>query len=229
MIVNSNCIMSTALPEIIKERLNISINKYGDFAFAKRNAETSIKEHFKVAGLEELGLSESPQCTRAVGALLHYLADTQKVDLKHINKLDIYHREQHMVLDFLTRRNLEMLETIRTKDKKGTLLWLLDRTQTAMGGRMLRKWVERPLVDCDRVQKRLDAVEELKNSLQLMDRIKECTVSMYDLERLLGRIVYGSANARDMLALKQSVDRLPKLKRILWTANRRFCRRYIVA
>ncbi|MGI6703283.1 MAG: DNA mismatch repair protein MutS [Clostridia bacterium] len=215
MIVNSNCIMSTALPEIIKERLNISINKYGDFAFAKRNAETSIKEHFKVAGLEGLGLSESPQCTRAVGALLHYLADTQKVDLKHINKLDIYHREQHMVLDSWTRRNLEMLETIRTKDKKGTLLWLLDRTQTAMGGRMLRKWVERPLVDCDRVQKRLDAVEELKNSLQLMDRIKECTVSMYDLERLLGRIVYGSANARDMLALKQSVDRLPKLKRIL--------------
>ncbi|MDD3851859.1 MAG: DNA mismatch repair protein MutS, partial [Firmicutes bacterium] len=215
MVVNDKCIMTTNLPEIIEERLNININKYADLAFAKRNATNRIKEHFKVAGLEGLGLSESPQCIRAVGALLQYLSDTQKVELKHINKLDIHHREGHMVLDSWTRRNLEMLETIRTKDKKGTLLWLLDRTQTAMGGRMLRKWVERPLVDCDKIQKRLNAVEELKENLRMIDLIKECTGSVYDLERLLGRIVYGSANARDLLALKQSAERLPLLKETL--------------
>lgn len=216
MVVNDNCIMETNVPEMIKERLNISVDKYEDFAFLKRNAEAKIKGHFKVANLEGLGLGKLPQSVKALGALLQYLTDTQKVDLKHMDKLDIHHRGEHMVLDSWTRRNLEISKTIRTKDKRGTLLWLLDNTQTAMGGRMLRKWVERPLVDCNTIQKRLDAVEELKKSLQLMERIKKCTGYVYDLERLLGRIVYGNANARDLLALNQSIGKLPELLEIIF-------------
>ena len=212
IMVNSKCIMSTYLPKIIGDKLGIEAREYNDWAFSRRNAEKKIKDHFKVAGLEGLGLSERPLCVRASGALLQYIADTQRVDLKHINKLDIYYREEHMVLDSWTRRNLEISETLRTKEKKGTLLWVLDNTQTAMGGRLLKKWLEQPLVDCEKIKKRLDAVEELSSSIRLMERVRESSASVYDMERLLGRIVYGSANARDLLALKQSIDALPHLK-----------------
>ena len=215
IIVNSKCIMVTKLQETIRNKLNIGMREYSDWAFSKKNAEKRIKEHFKVAGLEGLGLSENPLCVRASGALLQYIKDTQRVDLKHISKLDIYYREEHMVIDSWTRRNLEILETLRTKEKKGTLLWVLDKTQTAMGGRLLKKWVEQPLLDCGGIKRRLDAVEELKSSVRLMDRIRECNASVYDVERLLGRIVYGSANARDLLALKQSINVLPQLKETL--------------
>ena len=215
IMVNSKCIMSTNLSGIIRNKLGIDVREYNDWAFSRRNAEKKIKEHFKVAGLEGLGLSEMPLCVRASGALLQYIADTQRVDLKHINKLDIYYREEHMVLDSWTRRNLEISETLRTKEKKGSLLWVLDNTQTAMGGRMLRKWLEQPLVDCVKIQKRLDAVEELSSSIRLLDRIRECNALVYDMERLLGRIVYGSANARDLLALEQSINTLPQLKESL--------------
>ena len=212
IMVNSKSIMSTYLPKIIGDKLGIEAREYNDWAFSRRNAEKKIKDHFKVAGLEGLGLSERPLCVRASGALLQYIADTQRVDLKHINKLDIYYREEHMVLDSWTRRNLEISETLRTKEKKGTLLWVLDNTQTAMGGRLLKKWLEQPLVDCEKIKKRLDAVEELSSSIRLMERVRESNASVYDMERLLGRIVYGSANARDLLALKQSIDALPHLK-----------------
>ncbi len=212
IMVNSKCIMSTYLPKIIGDKLGIEAREYNDWAFSRRNAEKKIKDHFKVAGLEGLGLSERPLCVRASGALLQYIADTQRVDLKHINKLDIYYREEHMVLDSWTRRNLEISETLRTKEKKGTLLWVLDNTQTAMGGRLLKKWLEQPLVNCEKIKNRLDAVEELSSSIRLMERVRESNASVYDMERLLGRIVYGSANARDLLALKQSIDALPHLK-----------------
>jgi DNA mismatch repair protein MutS len=215
IMVNSKCIMSTYLPKIIGDKLGIEAMEYNDWAFSRRNAEKKIKNHFKVAGLEGLGLSERPLCVRASGALLQYIADTQRMDLKHISKLDIYYREEHMVLDSWTRRNLEISETLRTKEKKGTLLWVLDNTQTAMGGRMLKKWLEQPLVDCEIIQRRLDAVEELSSSIRLMDRVRESSALVYDMERLLGRIVYGSANARDLLALKQSIDALPQLKESL--------------
>ncbi len=219
IVVNDKCIMETELPSAIKNRLNINVNKYEDWAFTKENAQRRIKEHFKVAGLEGLGLGELPNNVRAVGALLQYLSDTQKVDMKHINKLDIYYSEEHMILDSWTRRNLEIVETLRTKEKKGTLLWLLDKTQTAMGGRMLRKWIEQPLVDCGEIGKRLDGVEEVKENIQLMDKIRTCTRSIYDIERLLGRIVYGNANARDLLALAQSLKQLPGLKEVLTDCN----------
>ncbi len=215
IIVNDNSIMVTNLPSGIQNRLNIGVNEYHDWAFSIRNAGKRIKSHFKVSGLEGLGLAESPHCVRAIGALLQYLADTQKVDMKHIDKIDIYHREEYMVLDSWTRRNLEIIETLRSKEKKGTLLWLLDKTQTAMGGRMLRRWVERPLISCEEIQKRLDGVEELKSSILLMDAIKEHTRSVYDIERLMGRIACSSANARDLLALKQSLDVLPGLLEVL--------------
>jgi DNA mismatch repair protein MutS len=213
--VNSKCITVTNLYDDIDDRLNIKANEYNDQAFSKRNAELKIKMHFGVSGLEGLGLSENPYCARAVGALLQYLEDTQKVDMKHLDKIDIYHRDEFMILDSWTKRNLEIVETMRSKEKKGSLLWLLDKTQTSMGGRMLRKWVERPLINCQEIEKRLDGVEEIKNSLSLMEDIKEHTKSIYDIERLMGRISCLTANARDLLALKRSLDVLPGLKKVL--------------
>ncbi len=215
MIVNDKCIMATNLPETINKRLNINVDRYEDYAFLMRNAKAKIEKHFNVVGLDGLGLTGMAQSTRAVGALLQYLGDTQKVDLKHINGLQICHNKEYMMLDSWTRRNLEILETLRSKHKKGTLLWLLDNTQTAMGGRMLKKWVERPLINCKAIQNRLDAVEELKNNIKLMEQIKERLDSIYDLERLLGRVVYGNANARDLLALKQSIKELPRLLEVI--------------
>ncbi len=219
MIVNDKCVMETNLPEEVKKRLNISVDEYEGYAFLTRNARAKIKKHFNVAGLDGLGLSKMTQSIGAVGALLQYLTDTQKIELKHMDRLRICHSKEFMVLDSWTRRNLEILETLRSKDKKGTLLWLLDSTQTAMGGRMLRKWIEQPLIDCEAIRDRLDSVEELKNSLKLMEQIKECLRTVYDLERLLSRIIYGSANARDFLALKQSVDSLPELLKVIYNCK----------
>ena len=215
IVVNSKCITVTNLYDDIDDRLNIKANEYNDQAFSKRNAELKIKKHFGVSGLEGLGLSENPYCARAVGALLQYLEDTQKVDMKHLDKIDIYHRDEFMILDSWTKRNLEIVETMRSKEKKGSLLWLLDKTQTSMGGRMLRKWVERPLINCQEIEKRLDGVEEIKNNLSLMEDIKEHTKFIYDIERLMGRISCLTANARDLLALKRSLDVLPGLKKVI--------------
>jgi len=215
ILVNGNFIMETKLAQQISYKLDIPVNEYHNWSFSKRNAEMRLRGHFKVANLEGLGLSDKPLCVRAVGALLEYLEETQKVALSHVDKVDIYSVEDYMLMDASSRRNLELIETIRTNQRKGSLLWLLDKTQTAMGGRMLRKWVEQPLIDPLEINRRLDGVEELKNSLMMMNQIKEYTAGVYDMERLMSRIVYGNANARDLLSLKQSLEVLPDLKKIL--------------
>ena len=151
----------------------------------------------------------------AINALLTYLTETQKTNLDHINTIKIYNITQYMALDINARRNLELTEKMRDKSKKGTLLWVLDKTSTSMGGRLLRRWINDPLIDVKEINKRLDSVKELKNSIILKGDIIEALKKVYDIERLAGKIAYGNANGRDLISLKNSVKQLPEIKQIL--------------
>lgn len=151
----------------------------------------------------------------AVNALLSYIGTTQKRSLAHMRTIKRYDANQYLQMDGFSRRNLELTETIRDKTKKGSLLWLLDRTETAMGGRLLRRWIERPLLRHQELQARLDAVEALKADLLLRSDVRTCLDRVYDLERLAGRISYGNANARDLIQLRHSLEAVPDLKRLL--------------
>ena len=151
----------------------------------------------------------------AINALITYLTETQKTNLEHINTIKIYNITQYMSLDINARRNLELTEKMRDKSKKGTLLWVLDKTSTSMGGRLLRRWINDPLIDVKEINKRLDSVKELKNSIILKGDIIESLKKVYDIERLAGKIAYGNANGRDLISLKNSVKQLPDVKEIL--------------
>ena len=151
----------------------------------------------------------------AINALITYLTETQKTNLEHINTIKIYNITQYMSLDINARRNLELTEKMRDKSKKGTLLWVLDKTSTSMGGRLLRRWINDPLIDVKEINKRLDSVKELKNSIILKGDIIESLKKVYDIERLAGKIAYGNANGRDLISLKNSVKQLPEVKEIL--------------
>ena len=152
-------------------------------------------------------------------ALLTYLNDTQKTRLDHINKIIIYNQVKYMALDINARRNLELTEKMRDKSKKGTLLWVLDKTSTSMGGRLLRRWINDPLVDVNEINLRLEAVKELKNSIILRGDIIEALKKVYDIERLAAKIAYGSANGRDLISLKNSAKQLPMVKQVLSETN----------
>lgn len=151
----------------------------------------------------------------AVNALLFYIGTTQKRSLTHMRLIKRYDSRQYLQMDGFSRRNLELTETIRDKTKKGSLLWLLDRTETAMGGRLLRRWIERPLLKQNELDARLDAVEALKGDLLLRSDVRTCLDRVYDLERLAGRVSYGNANARDLIQLRHSLEAVPELKRLL--------------
>ena len=165
--------------------------------------------------IKEKELVEKKLAIYAINALLKYLEDTQKTGLDHINTIKIYNTTRYMALDINARRNLELTEKMRDKSKKGTLLWVLDKTSTSMGGRMLRRWLNDPLVDRKEINERLDAVEELKNSIILRGDIIEALKKVYDIERLAGKIAYGNANGRDLISLKSSVKQLPDIKHVL--------------
>ena len=148
----------------------------------------------------------------ATGALLYYIESTQKVDSSHIESIQPYKIEQYMIIDSASRRNLEITETLREGKKKGSLLWVLDKTSTAMGGRLLRRWLEQPLLDLDEIQMRLDAVEELKESFMVRNELMELLKGVYDIERLAGKLVFGNINARDLVSLKLSLSKLPYIR-----------------
>ncbi|MBR6253543.1 MAG: DNA mismatch repair protein MutS [Clostridia bacterium] len=164
-------------------------------------------------------LTKLKYASKAALALIKYIKETQKIDLTHINKINLYNVEKYMTLDSIARRNLELTETIRDRNKKGSLLWVLDKTSTSMGGRLLRKWVEEPLLDIDEINLRLDAVEELKDNLMLREEIKENLKKVYDIERLAGKIAYGTVNARELVTLKNSLSQIPALKALIKDAK----------
>ena len=168
---------------------------------------------------EVTSLKERTLAVKSINALLEYLNETQMTSLEHINTITIYNLSKYMSLDINARRNLEITEKMRDKSKKGTLLWVLDKTSTSMGGRMLRRWLNDPLIDKTEIENRLEAVDELKNSLMLRGEIIESLKKVYDIERLIGKISYGNANARDMISLKNSVSKLPEIKKLLMNTD----------
>ena len=183
-------------------------------AYDRTAAVAQIKKHTG-SSLSALGLAKLELAVCAAGALLEYLEETQKNVLAHVNTVHIYNRGEHLLLDPVARRNLELTETMRGRGKKGTLLWLLDRTATAMGGRLLRAWIEEPLTQKDKIERRLDAVDELMHNFLLTQEVRSALEPIYDIERLVTKISYGSVNARDALALGNSLKMIPKVKEFL--------------
>ena len=204
----------------INERFSIYISKVKEDSFQEEIQ--NLEQNYQIvtdkgAKIEDLDQKLFAVCS--INGLLKYLQDTQKVKLDHINKMIIYQTTKYMTLDINARRNLEITEKLRDKSKKGTLLWVLDKTSTSMGGRLLRRWLNDPLVDTVEINQRLDAVEELKNNVILRGDIIESLKRVYDIERLAGRIAYGSANGRDLISLKNSVSQLPNVKRVLASSH----------
>lgn len=185
---------------------------YRPYAFSLNKATEVLKNHFNVSSLEGYGCAHLPIGISAAGALLSYVEETQKRTLDHINKLNTYSLEHFMPLDPSTRRNLELVETIRGGKRQGTLLWVLDKTETAMGGRTLRQWLESPLVDPTAINYRLDGVAELYSDSIRLDQIRQSLNGVYDLERLISRVSYGVVNARELLALAMSCAKIPEVK-----------------
>ena len=215
IICNEAFYMSGMDLDDMKNRLGITIYSLDAWYFDDAICERTLKEHFHVSSLEGLGLKDYDCGVIASGALLQYLLETQKNDLMHLSRLTGYVTGKYMLLDSSTRRNLELCETLREKQKRGSLLWVLDKTRTAMGGRTLRKYVEQPLIDAESIEERLNSVEELKNNAICREEIREYLGAIYDLERLMSRVTYQSANPRDLIALKSSLAMLPPIHCIL--------------
>lgn len=200
-----NVISSSKIKNIqLKEEKEVKEQK------EEKNADFQIKTKQQIQEIDNKNL-----IVPAINALITYLTETQKTNLDHINTIKIYSITQYMSLDINARRNLELTEKMRDKSKKGTLLWVLDKTCTSMGGRLLRRWINDPLIDVNEINKRLDSVNELKNSVVLKGDIIDSLKKVYDIERLAGKISYGNANGRDLISLKNSVKQLPEIKQIL--------------
>lgn len=206
--------------EKIKERFETYISKESEESFDGEYELLSGMYNIIDDKNEKIkNLSDKKLAIYAINALLKYLEDTQKTSLDHINTIKIYNTTRYMALDINARRNLEITEKMRDKSKKGTLLWVLDKTSTSMGGRLLRRWLNDPLIDRKEINDRLDAVEELKDSIILRGDVVEALKKVYDIERLAGKISYGNANGRDMISLKNSVKQLPEIKKVLSTTG----------
>ena len=199
----------------LQERLGIIINTLGAHYFDENAAEKIISEHFHVSSLIALGMDDKRAGSTAAGALLKYLYDTQKNSLSNITGINVYVSGKYMLLDSSTRRNLELTETMREKKKRGSLLWVLDRTGTAMGARKLHQMIEQPLVDRELIEKRLDAVDMLCQNTVDRDEIREYLQPVYDLERLMTRVSYGTANPRDLIALRGSLSMFAPIRQVL--------------
>lgn len=198
-----------------RERLHITISAIDDWHFNEEQAENCLLKHFKVQSLEALGLKDRSLTVIASGALMEYLIETQKSSLDHMNRLELYAVDDYMILDSSTRRNLELTETLRDKEKRGSLLWVLDKTKTAMGARLLRTYIEQPLIRKDRIEERLDAIEQLNREAINREELREYLNPIYDLERLMTRISLKTANPRDLISFKTSLSYLPYIRQLL--------------
>ena len=215
IICNEPLLMSGTDLDALKDRLGISVFPLDAAYFDDEQCRRALLEHFQVASMEALGLGDYTLGVLAAGALMRYLLDTQKNSLSQMTRLVPYSTGKYMVLDSSTRRNLELTETLREKQKRGSLLWVLDKTKTAMGARMLRTYIEQPLLEKEAIEARLDAIEELNNNAIMREEIREYLNPVYDLERLVSRITYQSANPRDLVAFKSSLSMLPAIKYLL--------------
>ena len=215
IICNDAFFLSGVDTDDLKDRLGISIFSLESWYFDDDLCRRTLKEHFHVADLEGLGIGDYDNGILASGALFLYLKETQKSALSHMATIHPYMAEKYMLIDSSSRRNLELVETMREKQKKGSLLWVLDKTKTAMGARTLRAMVEQPLIDTEEIEQRLTAIEELNEKAMLRDEIREYLNPVYDMERLISRISYKSANPRDLVAFAASLEMLPYIKQTL--------------
>jgi DNA mismatch repair protein MutS len=214
IVLNSSLYTDKQVTEKLEARFNSYITEFNDEYFSSDFAEKKLNDRFGALSSDVL----NAYSMNASGALLEYLEQTQKVSLGHIQSINPYEIEEYMILDISTRRNLELTETIRDKSRKGTLLWVLDRTMTSMGGRCIRKWIEQPLVNIYDIQERLLAVSELKDRFMVRMELRELLKRVYDIERLMGRVVLGSVNCRDLTSLKSSIGQIPYIKAALGDA-----------
>ncbi len=220
IVVNELMYATTEEIAKIRERFQIYISKQEEEKFSNNSEELLNKYNIvNEDGNEIKDINDKTLCICAINGLLTYILETQKTSLDHINKITLYNNTKYMCLDINARRNLELTEKLRDKSKKGTLLWVLDKTSTSMGGRRLRRWLNDPLLDVERINKRLNAVKELKEKLILRGDITDLLKKVYDIERLVGKISYGNANGRDLISLKNSIKQLPELKRIMVSAD----------
>ena len=215
IICNDSFMVSGIDLEDLKGRLGITIYTISAHMFDDDNCRKALMKHFHLNTLIGLGIEDFPTGLIAAGALLQYLYETQKNSLEHIRHITPYLTSKYMLLDSSSRRNLELTETLREKQKRGSLLWVLDKTKTAMGARLLRSYIEQPLIEKKEIEERLNAVEALYSESFLRDEIREYLNPIYDLERLLSRVSYGTANPRDFIALRNSFEMLPHIKNVL--------------
>ena len=217
IILNADISSSDKLSSYALGHKNVMISDNQSHRYDYENAKSRVLEQFKDIVRDD-DIHDKPLVC-AIGALLDYISETQKADISYIKELNIYGDNQYMKLDVNTRRNLELTETMRTKEKKGTLLWVLDKTRTAAGARMLKQWIEHPLLNTSHIQKRLGAVEELFADYMLREECATLLDSVLDLERLVTRIVYGTANARDLRSVASTISVIPELKKQLSTCR----------
>ena len=215
VICNDAFSMSGISLEDLKDRYHFTVSTLDSHFFQDESCRKLLREHFKVGSLEGLGLGDYDCGVIAAGAVLQYLYETQKSTLDHLTTIVPYATGNYMVLDSSTRRNLELLETMREKQKRGSLLWVLDKTRTAMGARLLRAWIEQPLIRKEEILKRQNAIEELNLNYISREELGEYLHPVYDLERLIGRISYKTANPRDLLAFRNSIAMVPHIKQLL--------------
>lgn len=207
------------LKEFVDRRLNVKAEIRSDEDFDSSTAQDTVLRQFKSVSLSALHLEDKPAAVCALGCALRYLSLTQMNGLERINQLDVYTDAQYMKLDITARRNLELVETMRTQEKRGSLLGVLDRTRTAMGKRLLRNWIEQPLVQLAPITRRLNAVDELVSRSLMRSDLQELLSEIYDLERIMTRVVYGSANARELRSLQQTLSYMPAVRQVLSETN----------
>lgn len=215
IICNDSFYVSSIDIEDLKNRLGIAVYSLEAWYFDDDLCKRALKDHFQVNSLEGLGISDYNCGVIASGAMLQYLTETQKTSLANLTHLTPYVTGRYMIIDSSTRRNLELCETLREKQKRGSLLWVLDKTKTAMGARMLRSFIEQPLIDKQEIEGRLQAVEELTENAIAREEIREYLNPVYDLERLISKISYQSASPRDLISFKNSLAMIPPIKYIM--------------
>lgn len=212
ILVNSAVLDFTQLPDFIRNRLSASLELLEDGEYEQQKTTEEVQKQFGGKTLEDLELADKPELTAALGALFSYLHRTQRTGIERIASVQLYSGAQYMKLDLSARRNLELIETMRSKEKRGSLLWVLDKTHTPMGKRLIRTWMEQPLLSPAAISRRLNAVEELTGDAVLRDEIAEELSGIHDLERVMSRVVYGSANGRELRSLESTARRLPPLR-----------------
>lgn len=219
ILIGGDTVKFNELAVFIKDKLSAGVELLEDYHFKYNICRNTVAKKFGNARLESLEEKNYKETVCSAGALVEYLISTQKNGIDRLREFDIYFDEQYMSIDFNTRRNLELIETMRNKEKKGSLLWVLDKTKTSMGKRLIRAWIEKPLVNCGAIIKRQNAVEELVNNTMLRLELTDALQGILDIERLMTRIVYGTSNARELRSLASAFEKIPLVKKTIAEVN----------